>query len=894
MFKFNVYFLINIVFLSVLFSGVNEKQYSFDHISFQDGLSQVIVTSIIQDSKGFIWIGTFDGLNRYDGKNFVVYKHDPDDDKSISSSDINTLLEDKDGNLWIGTRDGLNMFDMKKEIFVKYKNDKNDQKSLSNNNVFTLFEDVNGLWVGTRNGLNLFKKEKGKFKRIINENNKIKIRKNINELVKDNAGNIWIGSNLGLEKFNIKTKEFFMYNKLSENEINKNVITALYIDNSDKLWVGTLRRGLFYFDKKSKKFMNYKFENKLNTLHITTICEVNDDELWIGTYKNGIYALDKQKNIKKIIVENKNPYSLDSNSVSDLFRDRNGLIWIGTSDNGVNIYDPRKTRFISKTIDLGNKNNYNVIWGFAEQDENILWIATGEGLVRYDNRTEKYSSFTLETNDRQIQEIGIQSFIIDRDDVLWIGKQFSGLYTFDKKEKVFTKFKFQGIDDKGLLNLHITSIFEDSSGKLWLSTIRNGVMRINEQRDQTKQFISQPGEKNSISSNTVFVIKEDIKGNIWFGTEAGLNMYDPKTGSFKKYINIPGDRSSINSNIVASISINSDKTIWVGTTRGFCKFSTKTEKFTRYSEENGYLDDPVYEIIEDNNKKIWLAGNRLSRFDPEKNEFMFFNEKNDLVDGEFNSSAVLKSKYAKNLIYFGSTKGYNVVDTDRILKNKYSSPIEFTKILVNGKEFKPGNNQYLKVNISDVDEISLPYKLNNIILGFIALDYSNPLKNKYAYKINGVNEEWIHIGKKNEVVFTNLTPGSYELLIKGSNSAGMWNKEAKKLTIVIKPPFWMSLWFKGLLLVLLVFLLAFLYRKRMNKIEEKYQKENTINKIMFKYNISKREREIINLVVKGKSSKEIEDELYISLSTVNNHIYSILKKMDLKNRGELIVLIKTS
>ncbi len=903
----NLILLVCLIGVSVFASGLNEKQYSFDHISFNEGLSQVTVTSIYQDKKGFIWIGTFDGLNRYDGKDFIVYRHDSDIPGSISNSFIQEILEDKEGDLWVGTSEGgLNRFDRKNNVFIHYKNIKGVKDSLSNNSIRSLFEDSEGnIWVGTRNGLNLLKKKEGKFKRFMNiSNSKNSINGEIvKKIIEDKEGFLWIGTKNGLIKFNRITEKSIVYKNFSDNkDIIANIVTSLYFDKSNDLWIGTWRNGIFKFNERDGTFIKYnlnkKNSNKENS-SITGIIDINDNEILITTNNDGIKILNKtSKQVDAFIKDQKKSDSLNSNSFLDVYKDRNGLIWMGTADKGINIYVPERTRFLKKNISVYEKNykNHNVVWRFIEENENILWIITGSGLVKYDNIKNKYTPFYIK-KDLKVKntEVSIVSVLDDSNGVFWIGTSPNGMYTFDKKKNKFFNYNFVENYNTLLKTLIIKNGIEDSKGNLWFTTNQNGVIKINKERNKLHNVTYDPEDINSIGNNITSVIKEGKSGMIWIGTfEGGLNRLDPKTKKIKRYMKIPGDKASINSNTVLAIRIGDDNIIWVGTTNGFSKFDTKKEVFYRYTNAEGYLNQPVYEIIEDNNLKIWLAGNRLSRFDPITNDFIFFNKRNGLVDGEFNSGAALKSKYNKNIIYFGSTEGYNIIDTNNIKINLHAPSIVFTKIKINGKEFKPGSNSFLKDDISESNEITLPYKLNNVMLHFNSLDFSNSTKNKYSYKIKGINKEWIHLGNSNEVVLTNLAPGEYRLLVRGSNNAGIWSEKAAELTITILAPFWATLWFKGILIIIILLILIQFFRMRTKSLESKYEKENAINKIMFKYNISKREREVIDLVVKGKSSREIENELYISLSTVNNHIYSILRKMRLKNRGELIVLIKTT
>jgi len=892
--KKNLFFFTVLIFLNIILFS-NQKNYKFEHISLKDGLSQVSVYSILQDKHGFMWFGTFDGLNRYDGKDFVIFKHDPDDKNSLSRSIIWSLLEDSDGDLWIGTiRGGLNKYNRITETFISYKNIKGNNESISDNSIISLYEDKEkNIWVGTLKGLNLFDKKNEKFKHIIDNKNKINRNNDrINDIIEDDNSNIWIGSDTGLSKFNKKTGNFIYYNKFSKNiNIEQNFVSSFFIDNSGILWIGTRASGLFMYDKKTNNIISINIFNENNDksyAEIFKIIEVNNKELWITTAGDGLKILNlNDRSFKEVKPVGNIPDSINSNVLDDIFISKNGLIWVSSNTSGINVFNPQRTKFFHNKIEIKNidNNSINFIQGFIETDKNTLWIGTNSGLLKYNSLNDKYSLFNTEMSlSKDIQSGRIRKILIDKAGVFWIG-QINGLYTFDKKNEKFLKFKLPG--SYLLDNTRILNIYEDSREQLWVSFFEEGLVRLNKERDKIERFKFEYEKKKSIGSNQIYDIVEDKSGTLWFATIEGLIGYDTETKKFKNYKNIPGNKNSLNSNTALSLFNDKNDVLWVGTMRGFSKFNKKNEIFTRYTSKEGYINSPVYEIIGDNDNKLWLASINLSRFDPESENFVFFNSKDGVQDGEFNGDAVLKSKYKKNTIYFGGSNGYNIVDTGKIIKNLNEPKIVFTNIKINGEELKPLNNPYLKTSIIDTDSIELPYKLNNIMLRFISLDYTNPETNKYSYKIKDINEDWIFLGNNNEIVLTNLNPGIYNINVKGSNNNGVWNKKGAQLRITIMPPFWLTFWFKTIILLIIIIVLIIFILRIKNKIELKYIKIDSIKEFYIKNNISNREREVIELIVKGKSNKEIEELLFISIKTVNNHKYNIYKKLKINNNGEL-------
>ncbi len=822
----------------------------FDTIGIEEGLSQSSVHVTFQDSRGFLWFGTEDGLNRYDGYNFKVYKHDPDNDHSISDGWINAITEDQNGYLWIGTRlGGLNRYDPLTDEFVRYQHVKGDETSLIDNHVVALLVDnKNQLWVGTTNGLDRFNIVTGTFVHYsyidpaTTENiapvppdpaantplNGIQTKKIssrvITSLFQDSLGRIWIGTtDSGLIRFDSTVSLFTIYQSV-ENQpatISSNRVNAITEADDGDLWIGT-KKGLNRFNPDNGKFTSFihRDGDPSSLIHDTINVLMTDaaGNLWIGT-DNGLDRLAKDPT-RFIHYQNDPSFSrsLSSNVITSIYEDRGGVLWFGTYGAGVNKYDRARNSFAYYRYNPNAPASLssNFIFPIYAGRDGYAWIGTlGEGLNRFDWQTGKNIRFLSDPeNANSLGSNWVISLLEDHQGILWIGTD-QGLDRFDKANNNFQHFRHDPDNPNSIGANVIYSIYEDSRGRLWVGTSA-GLDRFDR---ITRKFIHyKPDAKDSHSLSGIkpFAIIEDKDGFLWIGTsDSGLNRFDPQTETFTQYHYDPEDRDSLNSDSVLSIHQDSKGRLWIGTGgAGLNLYQPATDSFKHYVEKDGLPNGFIYGILEDDLGRLWMSTNfGISRFDPDTEIFRNFDTGDGLQSNEFNSSA-----YAKGMdgeFYFGGVSGLTVFNPLNITDSQYLPPIALTSLNQEDQSLATDTS------VETLKNIKLTYPQNSFEFEFAALSYNQPGKNQYAYTLEGFDTNWHFIGTKRNGRYTNLPGGNYTLLLKAANSDGVWSEAPTRVSVTVIPPFWQTTWFRILLGLAAVFAVVGGVRLRTKNIQDR-------------------------------------------------------------------------
>ena len=800
--------------LSPLYAQTHDAQ--FRRLSLEDGLSQNSVYCIFQDSKGFMWLGTEDGLNRYDGRRIKEYQADYENPHSISNNFVISIYEDRKGTLWIGTSSGgLNKFDRESENFTHYLTSPSDPNSLSQNTVTSICEDQSGiLWIGTYGGLNAFDRKRGVFTRYLNNPDDPNSLSNnsVTSICQDKEGVLWIGTlGGGLNKFDPKKGTFVHYKADLENpnSLRDNRILSVYEDRSGTLWIGTVDGGLHQFDRTKERFISYQADaNNPNSLGYNTVKAIYEDSygagkiLWIGTQGGGLYKFDRERGI--FIPYRHDPGNLNSISTNTLlciYEDRSGVLWIGTDGGGVNRLDLEKKRFTLYRRDPKNSNslNDNSIWAFCEDRSGTLWIGTHDGgLNRYDRTHRKFTHYAVTADDpNALSYNSIYAVYEDRAGILWTGTIDGCINRFDRRTGRYTHYQ---TDPTGIGRFRISFIYEDQMGTFWVGTRGVGLLAFDREKEEFIRYQSDPEDSTSLSSDDVYCIFENKSGELWIGTIAGgLNKYDRKKNAFTRYMNDPENPKSLSDNIVLTIYEDQKGFLWIGGFRGLNKFNREKGIFTLYSKKDGLPNDIIYGILEDDGGNLWMSTNKgLSKFNPQKETFRNYDINDGLQSNEFNAGAFLKSRSGE--MFFGGINGFNSFYPDSIRDNPYVPTIVIADLQISntsvpiGKEMK--GRVVLKKAIPEAKEIELSYKVNVFSFEFAALHYVSPEKNQYAYKMEGLEKEWNYVGNRGFVTYTNLSPGRYVFRVKGSNNDGVWNEEGVSLRITISHPFWQTWWFR--------------------------------------------------------------------------------------------------
>ena len=776
-----------------------EEDTQFERISVEQGLSQSSVHCIFQDSKGFMWFGTEDGLNKYDGYQFTVYNNNPDDIGSLSSNEVWAIYEDSSEVLWIGTiGGGINKFDRNTEQFTPYKHDPDNPNSISDNRVMSVYKDHSGvLWIGTENGLNKYNREAGIFTHYLQNTS-------VSSICEDKSGTLLIGTiGDGLFKCDRSMQEFinYKYDINEHNSLSDNQVWSLYKDKSDFLWIGTFN-GLDKLNLSTDQIFHYLPNN-----YIVSIYKDRSGTLWFGSRGGGLKKLDPRSDkFTHFRYESGYPNSISNNQVISIIEDAAGVLWIGTFGGGINKLNRQKKKFAHFRSESNRINQmiHNSVWSLYESTycgKVFLWIGTDEGLDKLDRGKGFYTHYLSGEHIRIIYE--------DNAGSLWIGTYGSGLFKYDQSTDQFFHFFHQPDKSISLSNNLVWAIHESwYNGKyeLWIGT-EYGLNRLDNESGNFTRYLSESDNPNSLSYNYILSIHEDKDGILWLGTwGGGLNKFDRTTGRFMHYIHDADNLYSLSDNVVSAIyeSHNDDEDIlWIGTFGGgLNKFNRKTGQFICYREKDGLANDVIYGILGDNHGKLWISTNiGLSQFDPENNSFRNYDVDDGLQSNEFNFGACHRSKNGE--MFFGGINGFTAFYPDSIKDNPHMPNVVITdfhvfnrRVEIRAENLKGGNEQfYIPKHISVTQDLEMSYKQNVFSFEFAALDYCNPQKNQYAYKMEGVDPDWVYRNaSRRYVTYTQLDPGEYLFKVKGSNNDGIWNEKGTSLKIIITPPWWKTNW----------------------------------------------------------------------------------------------------
>ncbi|MGQ7718749.1 two-component regulator propeller domain-containing protein [Melioribacter sp. OK-1-Me] len=893
-------------FLTLYFkSGITTAQeYRFEHLTSEDGLSQNTVLCIFQDSEGFLWFGTFDGLNRYDGFGFKVYKTDPDDSTSILGQGFYSIVEDKNKDLWIASLgEGLNRYIRSQDKFSRYRREDRSNNPLISNRVRALLYDSKGrLWIGTEKGLCRYDFETDRFidyTQII-PFHKYERSEYITSLAEDSTGIIWVGAWNGLIKFNPEnnSSEFYFNIPGNDNSLQSNFVNALFVDKRGQLWLGT-SEGLHRYSSKNNNFIRYynPFTAKSPDKTIRSIIEDDDGNLWIATNINGLFRFDKSKEkFTSFHYQHNNPYSLNSNNVFSLYKDNGGIIWIGTNGGGVNKLDFKKSRF--RFVNLPDNDSYGnpaMIYSILEDKNGYLWIGTyGNGVYRFNPSRKGFVKFTNNADDsHSLIDNRIRTIYQDRDGEIWISTD-QGVSRYDPLRNNFINYTTPQLSS--YLMFSITQI---NTGEILFASYGGGLNIYDKRRKSFIYLKHNPRDTNSIASDNLWVAFQDSKGRIWIGTdESGLDLFDYKNKTFKHFKHIPNNSNSISDNKVLSLFEDSRGNLWVATVQGINRVITDEKgniSFKSYTKKDGLPDNNIQSILEDFEGNLWIGTNKgISKFNPSNNSFINFDKSNGLPSNEYYVRSAVKLKTTGEFI-FGGNKGMVMFKPDEIIIDTIPPKVVLTDFELFNSPVKIGDeidgNVILPKHISYLNEIHLTYKQNVFTIKFAAMNFSAPDKNSYAYKMEGLDNNWYYIGNLNYAVFSRIPPGKYTLYIKAANSFGYWNEKGVKINIIIHPPFYQTWWFR--LLAASVILLAIFtsyrlkinsVRKRQSELESLIREKTTLNeKLIREINERKEiEQELLKAKEKAESSEKLKSEFLAQMShEIRSPINTILNFVDL-------------
>ncbi|MCB9078861.1 MAG: SpoIIE family protein phosphatase [Anaerolineaceae bacterium] len=783
----------------------------FDRISIEDGLSQSTIYAILQDRQGFMWFGTQDGLNKFDGYRFTVYKNDPDDPATIADNFIRAIYEDHDGNLWIGTNGGLNRFDPNTETFTRFQHDPDDPHSLSDNIVRAIYEDEAGvMWLGTGSGgLNKFDPTTGAFtayRADVNRAGSLS-HDNVWALYEDSTGALWVGTEGGgLNKFDRASETFTAYQHDPNNpaSLSNNDVSSIIEDSAGNLWVGTAGGGLDKFDRASETFTVYHFDaenpTSLSDDNVRTLYEDGAHRLWVGTRSGGLDRFDPAtQSFTRFLNDPANPHSLSANHVVTIYEDRGGVLWFGANGGGLNKFNRAREAFVHYTNTLNDPNRLSdqMVWSIIEDQAGALWIGTSNGLTRFDPTGGTSTQYRHDAADpNSLSNDFIPVVLQSHDGTIWVGADEGGLNRFDPATGGFTAYRNDPNDPTSLSDDDVWSMAEDRAGGLWVGTWGGGLDKFDPATQTFTRYSHDPANPNSISDNVIRTILEDQTGMLWVGTNGGgLDKFDPATKTFTHYTHDPDDPQSLSDDVVRTLFEDSSGILWIGTDGGgLNRFDRETETFRIYRERDGLPNDTIYGIQQDDEGYLWLSTNNgLAKFDPATGAVKNYNTSNGLQSNEFNQGAHAQGPDGQ--LFFGGINGFNAFRPDQITDNPYLPPVVLTSFQIFDQEVK------LDRPMSELTDLDLSYRDSVFSFEFAALDYTAPEQNRYAYKLEGFDKDWIDAGTRRFATYTNLDGGHYIFRVKGSNNDGVWNETGAAINIIITPPPWKTWWAYGLYVI---------------------------------------------------------------------------------------------
>lgn len=891
--KYKIAFLLIVSVFGNIFS---QNKYRLKNISTTDGLSQSSVIAIHQDKFGQMWFGTRDGLNKYDGSKFTIFRNDVTNKNSISNNDILSIEEDNTGKIWVGTYNGLNCYDPVKNKFTRYLHTKTSH-SISGNAIWSIKEIGDEMWFGTSKGLTIYNKKSKQFISAFHSDTDASTlpSNNILSILKTKKGKIWIGTTKGLCQLTGRKNGKLAFKNYPLNTIDLLNVQAITEDNLGNLWVGTKNKGLLKFDKTSNAFVSFLADEKIREINtdIRSLAIDNQGSLWIGAY-DGIYILGKDKSIQKINNSN-NSNGIDK--VKSVYMDRKGSVWIGCYYKGVNIWDISNVNFSNY-----NQNSKKIPMSFdvvssiiSDKNHNIYFGTEGGGITIYNSTTETVSYI----NSKSGQNIknDIKSMCLSGD-ILWIGTYSKGLSAYNVVSKRMEDNRIAADLNILLKESGVYSIKTEGNNILWIGTFGKGLIRYNIISKTFETIGNDIDKPNYLTNNIVRAILVDPKKGLWVGTQNGLNFipsnnFAPNKYQIKHYF---FDSASLSGDDILTLFQDSQKKIWVGTkAKGLHYFDGK--KFNQINLKVGNtVITSIHSILEDDDKNLWISTNQgIIKYSTKLKTVVIYDQKDGLASNEFNDNAALKLD--SNQFYFGSPSGATYFDAKKISLNPYAPQVLITNLKIKNQTIQANDSiGILEKSIGYTKTITLDYDKANFSIDFAIPNYIRSKNNQYSYRLVGLENNWTTT-KSTEAIFAIQNPGTYTFEVRGSNNDGVWNKVPTTLTVIVNPAPWRSIWaflLYGIVIGLGLYGLIWIMKSKarlkqkleLEYLETKRIEENNIAKLDFFTNISHEFRTPLTLIL-GPLQQILANyngtnEMYKKLLVIEgsaNHLLGLINRL---------------
>ncbi|MCE7064594.1 hybrid sensor histidine kinase/response regulator [Dyadobacter sp. CY326] len=870
--------LVLILFFTHSFAqNINAK---FRHLTTGQGLSQNNVTCVIKDKRGFMWFGTQDGLNKYDGYKFTVYRNDPQNSKSLSHNYVHAIFQDKSGRIWVGTDDGgLSLFNSDRESFTNYLHKTGDNSTISSNKVHAIAEDKDGnIWLGTIGaGASVFNPKSQKFTNYISNPalSGSLSHNEVSDITVDRNGTVWIGTGGGgLNRFISTTKSFINYrhNPANPRSISHDDLNEIVEDSRGRLWIATEGGGLNLYDRKTGTFTSFKRNDQPTGLSHNDVISIEEDgggKIWVGTRNGGINILQENYQFKHFRHNKYDIDGLNNGSIYAMYCDPQGTMWVGTYSGGVNVLDREPLKFglyktsMSSSQSLNNDNVLSVI----EDVTGKLWLGTdGGGINLVDRTTNQFTYFTHDSgNAKSIASNYIITMCEDENANVWIGNYKGGLSFYDKKSGTLHNLN-NGSNAASAIKANIHVIINDADRRcLWIGTSK-GLLKFDKATGAFIAYNHNPKITGSLSGDVVLSLLLDSQHNLWVGTEGnGLNMLDERTGKFTAFKAHVSQPNSLSNNRVNAIFENKKGQLWIATNGGLNVFDEKTKTFKHYQKKDGLPNDVVQGITEDAHGMLWVSTNQgLSRLNPTISEFKNFDFSDGLQEGSFNRLSLYKNK--EGVIFIGGQYGLNYFHPDSIKYNSFIPPVFITDFQIfNQPVHVQGEHSPIANEISAAKEITVSYEQSMLSFEFTALNYTLSDKNQYAYQLAGFDKNWIYSGTNRKATYTNLDPGDYVFKVKASNNDGVWNTKGTSIILHITPPFWQTMWFRTLAALSIAGLVFGVYfwrigviKRQKNHLQEQVEERTIeVNNQKHELELQSADLQVMNTKLHGQHEREL-------------------------------------
>jgi ligand-binding sensor domain-containing protein/serine phosphatase RsbU (regulator of sigma subunit) len=827
-----------------------QQTLRFEHLTVKQGLSQGSVICIMQDSRGFLWFGTLDGLNRYDAYGCEVFRHDDADSTTLTDNFITSIAETPDSTLWIGTLNApalLNRYDPATESFTRVARDSVDLTGARIGYARSEYTDTSGRhWSGTVGG--------------------------------------------GLTRRDLRTgaTKTFLHDPADPASLSDNRVYAVVGDRTGMLWVGT-REGLDCLRPGTDTFIHYRHDEKnprsLSDNWVWPLLEDRNGVLWVGTFRGGLNRFDRAAGtFTRYRHDESDPRSLAGDRVYSLAEDQSGMIWVGLGDNGVDRFHPGMAAFRHYRHDPQEPSSLvdNNITSLFVDRGGVAWIGTRSGLDRWDRTSGIFRHSLNKPPSSAAAGDAVQCMMQDRAGILWLGTLSSGLARLDPASGRLTYYRHDPTDARSVSDDRIYALCEDRTGSIWVGTYGGGLNRFNASTGEFTRFMQNDTIPGSLGGPGVWSLLVDRDGVLWVGTYGGgLDRFNAATDIFTHFAHDEANPQSLSDNIVLSLHQDREGTLWVGTNQGLNAMESSSGAFRQYHQKDGLPNEVILGILEDGEGNLWMSTNKgIARFNRRQGRFRNYTHDDGLQGDEFNQGASARDPRTGEML-FGGSAGFNIFHPAEVMDNPYIPPVVFTSFLRYNTDDEEGR-PIAERGIAAHPDITLSYKDNISAIEFAALNFYNTSRNQYAYKLEGFSDNWIQIGTDRRATFTNLDAGTYTLRVRGSNNDGIWNDAGAALRLTVTPPWWKTRWAYGLYAVL-----AFgsLYGIRTVEIRRREQKAQ-IRESQLRAKAVEAEKRALE-AENARKSKELEDARQLQISMLP-------KEVPLLPGFEIAVYMKTA